>query len=282
MADSASAWPEIPEVEFLTKYSNISKEEALARIEQVKDALRRDGQHLYKCIEHGTFGNSKINRHPFYRQLLELSRSPDFRFLELGCCFGVDTRKLIHDGVDPAKLSVSDLSDVYWNLGRDILFAGDEPSVERVFGDFTTAESSSDLPHIVSAHGWVEKFDAVSAFAILHCLSKEQTDQFLVNCFQSLKWGGNLIGWCVGTLNSAGSTTNVMTPTKGLPGREERPRFLHTADSLLLYLHSIGFSQVRVTVSLRHIPGADNASYFGELKPSFLVFSATKLKKPAA
>ncbi|KAJ3105054.1 hypothetical protein HDU96_008734 [Phlyctochytrium bullatum] len=229
------------DVAFVAEAAGITTEEALDRVKTVIKAVE-ESHHVYRCIERAMFAVPRVINHPLYPSLVKRFGKDDSpRVLELGCCFGTDARKMIRDGLDPAKLVVTDLHDAYWDMGKSLLFNDDPQGFKVVFGDFATEE-----PSMVKLHDFEGAFDVISAQAILHVLSKEQCIAFLRNCSASLKGDGKsvLFGTCIGMVLEA--QNGDPTPTKGLPGREALPRFWHTKDTLAALLKDVGFKQVEV------------------------------------
>ncbi|KAJ3255505.1 hypothetical protein HK103_006230 [Boothiomyces macroporosus] len=216
-----------PDVSFIKEYCKIDEKEATKRI---LDTIRviEESHHVYKCIQMGMFGRTIIHLHPQYPEIKVNFVKPNFKLLELGCCFGTDARKMISDGLNPSSITVSDLTDVYWQTGKAVLFK-DNLNVKAVFTDFATE----------SPVGLEPGFSAISAQLILHVLSKDQCQHFLSNCFKYLVSGGMLFGTCVGSATEPHLWGK--TPTKGLNGRQEHERFLHNKESLTQLLESFGF-----------------------------------------
>ena len=234
------------DVNFLASYCSIDEEEALARVNSVIMHVESEGHHVYKCIERGMFAAARIQQHPHYALISQNFVEDDFTLLELGCCFGTDARKMIFDGLQQHKLTVSDLHDYYWNLGEKVLFRDDLKSVKSVFLDFSVPWK--DLgPEF--QEGFKAQFDVITAMAILHVLAAEQCRTFLQNAYLCLKPNNSiLLGYCAGATQP--SDWGV-TPTKGLPGRVEAPRFLHSKESLESLLQSVGFIDIIVSAAPR-------------------------------
>ncbi|KAJ3318261.1 hypothetical protein HDV06_000704 [Boothiomyces sp. JEL0866] len=216
-----------PDVSFIQSYCKIDKEEATTRIlDTIK--IIEEGHHVYRCIQMGMFGKSTIHLHPKYSEITPRFGKPGFKLLELGCCFGTDARKMITDGLNPASITVSDLTDIYWQTGRTVLFK-DNLDVKSVFTDFAVEQPV----------GFEPGFDVISAQLILHVLSKQQCEYFLSNCYKYLQNNGILFGTCVGSATEPRLWGK--TPTKGLEGRSEQERFLHSKESLTELLQSFGY-----------------------------------------
>ena len=219
------------DISFLSKYCNISPEEASLRIQPTIDAVK-SGHHVYQCIERAMFTVPRIDKHPQYFTHVK-SRFPNVQLLELGCCFGTDARKFLQDGLPEDKLTVSDLHDAYWNIGKTILYK-DALDVDVLFLDFADKISLR------------KQYDIISNQMILHVLSKQQVEQILKNCFTQLNKNGFLFGSCIATKEVNGVDWGK-TPTLGLVGRAETSRYLHSKESLSDLLKQIGFFQIDIT-----------------------------------
>ena len=229
------------DVSFLCSYCNIDESEARARVKATQEAVASAGHHAYRCIERAMFTVSRVHTHTDYPSVVKRFADADFKLLELGCCFGTDARQMLHDGLDPSKLVVSDLLSFYWETGSSVLFRDDMSTVESHFLDFADASFAV----LGKPAEWEQAFDVISAQAILHVLSEEQCTTFLRHALHCLKPGcGMLLGTCVGATEAVPSWGE--TPTKGLPGRKKETRYLHSVESLTALLLRLGFTGLSV------------------------------------
>ncbi|KAI0087640.1 hypothetical protein BDY19DRAFT_892981 [Irpex rosettiformis] len=75
----------------------------------------------YPCIRIFEFMRLKLARLPAYDHVLTLGRErPDGIFLDLGCSFGNDSRKLVRDGYPVQNILAVDLRRELWNLGHEL------------------------------------------------------------------------------------------------------------------------------------------------------------------
>ncbi|KAJ7206521.1 hypothetical protein GGX14DRAFT_637452 [Mycena pura] len=75
----------------------------------------------YPCIRHFTFARLRLSGLPAYSQAMALLRErPDAIFLDLGCCFGTDIRKVAVDGFPMQNLIACDLHGEFWNHGHEL------------------------------------------------------------------------------------------------------------------------------------------------------------------
>ncbi|KAF8481384.1 hypothetical protein JB92DRAFT_2765634 [Gautieria morchelliformis] len=75
--------------------------------------------HPYPCIRRLGFTHFKISKCKAYDAVLRLGRERQGALLlDLGCCFGNDTRKVISDGFPRENVIASDLHPEFWALGH--------------------------------------------------------------------------------------------------------------------------------------------------------------------
>ncbi|KAI0651468.1 hypothetical protein C8Q79DRAFT_933431 [Trametes meyenii] len=75
----------------------------------------------YPCIRRFAFISLKLGRLPAYNQLLALGKERSHAiFLDIGCCFGNDIRKAVHDGYPIENCIGSDLRAEFWEKGHDL------------------------------------------------------------------------------------------------------------------------------------------------------------------
>jgi len=73
----------------------------------------------YRCVRDFLFLRIGITSLPAYPRLLALSRErKDLIMLDIGCCFGVDVRKVIQEGFPAQNVIASDLRPEFWDLGH--------------------------------------------------------------------------------------------------------------------------------------------------------------------
>ncbi|KAF8075123.1 hypothetical protein FPV67DRAFT_616075 [Lyophyllum atratum] len=75
----------------------------------------------YRCIRRFGFTQLKISRLPVYENALQLVKKfPNALFLDIGCCFGNDIRKIVADGWPVENAIASDLHPEFWNYGHEL------------------------------------------------------------------------------------------------------------------------------------------------------------------
>lgn len=105
------------ELQFFKSWSGIDDDEALKR--HILDLQEEAYEiHPYPCIRRLAFTKLKISRLPAYGQFLKLGKErPGAIFLDIGCCFGNDVRKVVADGFPIQGIIASDLKKEFWDMG---------------------------------------------------------------------------------------------------------------------------------------------------------------------
>ncbi|KAF8905736.1 hypothetical protein CPB84DRAFT_1835288 [Gymnopilus junonius] len=121
----------------------------------------------YPCIRRFLFAKLKIARDPAYKNVIKLLQTHnDPIFLDIGCCFGNDARKLVHDGWPAENVIASDLQAGFWRYGHE-LFKSTPETFTAAFipGSLNTLTSLTPLRHRISA---------IHASAFFHLFSEER------------------------------------------------------------------------------------------------------------
>lgn len=111
------------------------------------------------------FLNLSISAQPCYSRILSLLKEPQsqYTFLDLGCCFAQDLRKLVHDGAPSENLYASDLDQSFLDLSYDL------------FKDKDTLKSNLFQANALDEHGPMDKLegkiDVIYAGSFLHLFS---------------------------------------------------------------------------------------------------------------
>ena len=142
-----------------------------------------NGLHVYKCISTFSYLIPRSVHHPYYNTIVEKAKEAGnaYKILDIGCCYGQETRSLIANGISPSSMIVTDLVDDYWKAGMKVYMDEQlQPNrineVQALFGDFAVAEDElcEDLRKIQH-----ESIDAIMCMAIFHVLSKTQTAEMV-------------------------------------------------------------------------------------------------------
>ncbi|KAI0358976.1 hypothetical protein OH77DRAFT_1420491 [Trametes cingulata] len=144
----------------------------------------------YNCIRRFSFINLKLGRLPAYQQLLSLGTGREGAiFLDIGCCFGNDVRKVVYDGYPAGNCVASDLHPEFWELGHKLFKSTPETfPVPFIPGDAFDPKHletvppfysppTTPVPHLPTLtslnplHGHVS---AIHASAFFHLFTEEQ------------------------------------------------------------------------------------------------------------
>lgn len=197
---------------------------------------------LYRCVRELMFLRPRIERHFHYPEVLATIKSadPHARYLDLGCCFGTDTRRVVVDGWKQEKVVAVDVIPDFWNYGLQLYEDAATIKVETRIGDVT---SDSAFVESLVAGG---QFAHVWTGAVLHVLTEAKVEALLRSVFAMLRPGGSYFGTCVGTSGQ---------PSDWQPEYRNRGQaYLHTAESLKELLERIGFVEVVVTEQSARAP----------------------------
>jgi SAM-dependent methyltransferase len=235
---------------FLAQYLKVEPSDSLRNHVYAVWGEAWANQHMYRCIERFMFLHPRVAQHPYYPKVLQRIETGS-QYLELGAAFGTDVRKLILDGWPVSLITAIDILPAYWNYGLELFKETAEELGVKFISTNVIAEPSFCL---------VNQFSVISLAAVLHVLSKEDTQAILSKCLTFLIPGGCLFGSCVG----------AKEPTEWYPTPDGKARrFLHSKQSLARLLETIGFTDVTVQSSPRY------STEFEEQIES-LSFNATK------
>ena len=122
------------------------------------------------------FLDLSISLHELYPTILSrlTTSSPPPKFLDFGCCFGQDIRKLITDGVSGENLYGADLRSEFIELGYELFRDKDKLKARFVQGD-VLAEGGAAAEALLELDG---KRDVIYAASFFHLFS--WTDQVRV------------------------------------------------------------------------------------------------------
>ncbi|OAX33652.1 hypothetical protein K503DRAFT_869428 [Rhizopogon vinicolor AM-OR11-026] len=144
----------------------------------------------YPCIRGLAFLRLNLSSHPVYERILKLGRErPDAVLLDIGCCFGVDSRKVAVDGFPVENIISSDISNELLNVGHELfrttpssygghLLPGDvfDPAFLLITEPSEDVSSApvidlSSLKHLNLLHG---RISAINATRLFHCFTEDK------------------------------------------------------------------------------------------------------------
>ncbi|KAI0737400.1 hypothetical protein C8Q80DRAFT_1212744 [Daedaleopsis nitida] len=217
------------QLEFFQKTTGISDEAALK--EHIV-AVQREACVLkpYACLVHFRFTDLRLNRiEPGYQQLLALGKSrPNPILVDIGCCMGVDSRKVVFDGYPRDSVIATDIVPEFWVIGHKLFRSTPETfPVPFISGDVfdpafletvspTYAKPAAPAPKLTAVKTLSELRGHVSAITIcsvFHLFKTEEEQSALaraIACLLSPEPGSMIIGGHAGLHNAGmrGSTTH--------------------------------------------------------------------------
>jgi len=142
----------------------------------------------YPCIYGFVFLRLNITTFPVYEHILKLGRErPGAVLLDIGCCFGVDSRKAAADGFPAENIISSDVNDEFLKLGHELfkttptsygghLLPGDafDPAFLRIAEPSNDVSSTPviDLSSLDSLNPLHGRISAINATKLFHCFNE--------------------------------------------------------------------------------------------------------------
>ncbi|OTB08315.1 hypothetical protein M426DRAFT_52070 [Hypoxylon sp. CI-4A] len=148
--------------QLLETYAGIPPEEVVPHVLAIRD--QAFALYPWPCIGQMRFLRLSLAGYPSYSSILErLQSNPDARYLDVGCCFGQDIRKLFIDGVKPEQLVGLDLVPQFNTLSYELFRDADKLKFEFHAldlldddgADWSPLEGRFDVLHLTSVlHIW--------------------------------------------------------------------------------------------------------------------------------
>ncbi|KAK7454494.1 hypothetical protein VKT23_011248 [Stygiomarasmius scandens] len=220
------------------KQSGIEDDEELRRhVEDVASRARKIRGYL--CLNRIWFLKTRIVDLPEYKDAVELGKTREGAiFLDIGCCLGHDTRRIVMDGFPVQNVIASDLESDFWQLGHELFRStpqtfpaafmpgnifDDEflPNHELLLGMPTSArpQSLKSLPSLAPLRGQISVIHVSSLF---HLFQEEPQCQLAKKLASLLSpQPGSLI---------LGRQAGLAEPGERVNSRGERI-FCHSVDS---------------------------------------------------
>ncbi|KAK8128784.1 hypothetical protein PG984_009892 [Apiospora sp. TS-2023a] len=111
-----------PMHELLEKYSKVPSNEVVTHVNNIRAKGFRANP--YPCIGLYRFTILTLLTHPRYPEIVSRLKAPGAAYLDIGCCFGQDLRRLVHDGVPSENLVGLDIEAPLMELGKDLFLDG--------------------------------------------------------------------------------------------------------------------------------------------------------------
>ncbi|EJD41307.1 hypothetical protein AURDEDRAFT_115549 [Auricularia subglabra TFB-10046 SS5] len=210
----------------------------------------------YPCIRRMAFLKLKISRLPAYERALALGPSPSAILVDLGCCFGSDTRKAVADGFPASQVLASDLRAEFWTLGHELFRSSPEAFPVRfvqgdVFDDAFFDPAAPPLAAVDAIQACAEQHSlmplrrrasAVHASALFHLFNEAQQRELArrIEALLSFQPGSVAFGWQAGARTPQGM-------------QEGRDAWRHSPESWkTLWAEIVTDGSVRVEAELRN------------------------------
>ncbi|KAE9378513.1 methyltransferase domain-containing protein [Stipitochalara longipes BDJ] len=150
--------------ELLENYSKIPAAEVENHVHKIRDEAWQIWP--YPCIGGFRFLDLAISLSPNYPTILERLKTGNENFLDLGCCFGQEIRRLVHDGAPSSHLWGADLRPEFFDLGYKLF--QDKDTLQAKFMAADIFDPSSPLKDLEG------KIDIIYAGSFLHLFNYEQ------------------------------------------------------------------------------------------------------------
>ncbi|KAH0583005.1 hypothetical protein H2248_010896 [Termitomyces sp. 'cryptogamus'] len=271
------------EFDFLKAQTLIEGKDALK--EHIFDVQRKAYEiYGYPCIRLFSFTKLKISCLPAYRSVLKLVHErSEAVFLDIGCCFGNDLRKVVADGWPIQNVIGSDLQQGFWDLGHELFkttpitypaafIAGDvfDSSLiapRAIFDEIpqTPRPSLESLVSLTPLQGYVSAIHASSFFHLFSEARQHELAQRLATLLSPIP-GSVLFG------------THIGRPEKGIVrGAADEPSlFSHSPESWRDLWDGQVFEKGIVKVEA-HLKQVENLAMKSTEPFYFLVWSVTRL-----
>lgn len=150
--------------------------------------------HPYPCIGRFAFLDLGIGTHKLYPEILERMKTGQQNYLDLGCAFAQDVRRLVADGVDSSKCYGSDLRLDFLEIGYELF--NDKQTLKSKFIAADIFDTESPLAEL---NGKVDILEASSFFHLFSWDEQKQIAHRVVQLMQPLE-DSLVIGRQVGCL----------------------------------------------------------------------------------
>jgi len=161
----------------LEEYSKIPADQVKPHCMKVRDEAWQ--VFPYPCIGQWRFLDLSIGRHPSYPEILKRLQSGTQKYLDLGCCFGQDIRRLVHDGVVSENCFGSDLRLDFMELGYDLFL--DKETLRSRFIPSDVFDPESELKVLNG------RIDIIHAASFFHLFSRDEQVIVGKRCVELLK-----------------------------------------------------------------------------------------------
>ncbi|UKZ78342.1 hypothetical protein TrVFT333_006079 [Trichoderma virens FT-333] len=201
-------------LKLLHEYSGIPDEKVRNHIESIKQKALQVRH--YPCIRRYRFLELILMTTEVYQEILERVKNGD-KFMDLGCCFGQEIRKLVHDGAPSVNTYGSDLWGEYLSMGYELF-----KDKDRLQTTFIAADIFDDSSPLAKLSG---QMNIIYVGDFFHLFSLEEQEEIAVRIVHLLapQPGSLIIG-----RQSGGETALEYSRAGDMSGRRQ---FQHNPQS---------------------------------------------------
>lgn len=149
----------------------------------------------YPCIGLYRFTLLTLHTHPLYANIVDRLRKPGAAYLDIGCCFGQDLRRLAHDGVPSENLAGVDIAGALMEHGYEL------------FRDRATLRARFTVADVFAGDSdpaWAElrarRADVVHCSAFFHLFPLAEQQAAARQIARLVRPGGVIVGRQIGSL----------------------------------------------------------------------------------
>jgi len=182
--DTSVGWfqPELEDVNpqariILETYCKLASDEVVPHVLGIRDKAWK--VFPYPCIGQFRFLDMPLGGFDAYPEIVERLKSGNDKYLDLGCCFGQDIRRLVADGVPDRALIGSDLQQGFLDLGYDLF-----KDKETLQSEFITADIFECESKLTALEG---NIDIIHASSFFHLFGYEGQKKVARRVVQLLK-----------------------------------------------------------------------------------------------
>ncbi|KAK5113617.1 hypothetical protein LTR85_010846 [Meristemomyces frigidus] len=180
----------------LEHYSKIPSEEVLPHVYAIRE--KAWSIHPYPCIGQGRFLDLSIGQHMLYQsEILPRMKTGEQTYLDLGCAFAQDLRRLVADGVDSSKCYGADLRLDFIDIGYELF--RDKDTLKSTFIAADIFDPDSPLKEL---EGKIDIIDASSFFHLFDLADQKQIARSVIK-LMTPREDSLVVGRQVGNLQAA-------------------------------------------------------------------------------
>lgn len=157
----------------------------------------------YPCIGQFRFLDMPLGGFDAYPEIVSRLKSGEETFLDLGCCFGQDIRRLVSDGVPDTACIGSDLHQGFLDLGYDLFL-----DKGKLHSKFFAADVFGKEAELTALEGQVDIIHASSFFHLFGYEGQKDVARRVVRLLKPQK-GSLLVGRQVGNVAAHEETSRA-------------------------------------------------------------------------